>query len=116
MNDANIIIDNKFVVGDEHHVFFDCEAHELLHFQEGTTIIDILVHFGIFPSKSQARKNWKNAKIEIAAGWTDFTDDEFQPHISRDGARSQRGFGKKKLKIFILNPTKENIEEIKNDS
>tara|TARA_Y100000310_G_C20593346_1_gene769240 strand:- start:1178 stop:1357 length:180 start_codon:yes stop_codon:yes gene_type:complete len=56
---------------------------------EGTDIFDLLVNIGLFPSKSQARKNWKREK-EIPAGFSDF------PNL-----------GKKKLRMTILNPIEE---------
>jgi hypothetical protein len=48
---------------------------------------DVLVLCGIFPSKSQARKNWKTTGKDIPPGWTELYS-----------------IGKMKVGIFIWNP------------
>lgn len=52
-------------------------------FSRDSSLLDILVHFGIFPSKGQARKNWKG---DIAIP---------------DGLNVWRAVGKKKLDLWI---------------
>lgn len=38
--------------------------------EEGSDILDLLVKMGIFPSRGQARKNWRGP-VEIPGGWTE---------------------------------------------
>jgi len=52
----------------------------------GTTMLDVLVEFGFFPSKSEARRNWKR-EFDIADGWSEFLS-----------------IGKKRRNIFIWKP------------
>jgi len=68
--ECNFIVLNEHLVGNEIEAFFDGEAVEWI--EPETTMWDLLVRCGIFPSKSQARKapKWKNAG-ETPKGWTD---------------------------------------------
>ena len=45
------------------------------------TMLDVLVHAGIFPSKGQARKNWKG-EVEIPMGFTQITAGKLRTLIS----------------------------------
>lgn len=80
----NYLIDNGNLRGDESAVFFDGEPCTIL--PASTTMPDILVLAGVFPSKGQARKdpNWPNA---VPMGWTDY-----------------QGIGRSKKRITILKP------------
>lgn len=49
-------------------LFFD---NEDVTFVPGGDMFDILVQVGIFPSRSQARKNWIKTGREIPDGFTD---------------------------------------------
>lgn len=78
-------------------MFFDAEDVTLI--QPNSTMLDVLVHVGIFSSKSQDRKNWNNIaskldlkSFEIPEGWSDFDK-----------------VGKLKHRITILNATPLNL-------
>ena len=71
----------NFVINNEHRTQFDEHFIEVLfgplddnetieEMGPETTVWDILVLCEIFPSKSQARKNWKHG--ELKPGWNDF--------------------------------------------
>lgn len=80
--DKNFIVNKEGFVGDEQALFFDNEPIEFV--PNTWTMIDLLVHVGLFPSKGQARKNWKQ-ETEIPEGFSQFV------------------VGKLKNKITILN-------------
>src|SRR6266853_62538 len=55
----------------------DGDRAELFHAEDevdyvepGVDMLDLLVDLGMFPSRGQARKNWRGP-IEIPAGWTE---------------------------------------------
>jgi len=66
--DRNFIIDTGLQTDADFRVLFDGEPVEIR--PVGTTLADLLVECGIFPSKSQARKN---GYLELPTGWTDLT-------------------------------------------
>lgn len=87
----NIIINNGNTLVTDAALLFgkvDSEEHEPVEVMEvGTTFADLLVKFGIFPSKGQARKSgWDKP---IPDGWTEIQ------------------VGKMKHKFFIWNPSNE---------
>ena len=86
MIDMDIII-GKALLGDVDLFFGPLSPGEFVEeLKEDTTMPDILVHCGIFPSKSQARKNgWNKERLEVPSGFSQFT------------------IGKLKHKITILN-------------
>ena len=77
---------SEFAVLIEHPNF--SKRDERLIFGEGAfvrlprtaTMIDVLVAAGIFPSKSQARKNWKG-ETTIGIGITEFTAGKLRTEI-----------------------------------
>ncbi|MDE2425664.1 MAG: hypothetical protein KGO96_07140 [Elusimicrobia bacterium] len=65
---------------------FDLKENEPIVFvKHNTSMIDLLVELGLFPSKGQARKNWWGP-VELPDGWFQFS------------------FGKRKIDIAIWNP------------
>ena len=88
----NLIISNQFVCeGDREALFPD---NELVHIiREGNTVLrdmlDVLVVLKCFPSKSQARKNWKGS-VAFPTGWSEFRIGKHKAH---------------KVHICIWNPT-----------
>lgn len=90
MHEFNFIVNNEYHRPDDADVFFDGEECELV--PPGTDMFDILVRCGIFPSKSQARKDGRWPQ-EIPPGWNDY-----------------QGLGRWKKRITIFNPTKGNMQ------
>ena len=91
-NDLNIVIENEHCRKDMLHLFF--ETDDLITFLPAeTTLADIGVLLGLFPSKGQARKNGWNGEIEN--GWTE-----------------KLGVGKLKKNLWIWKPIKCTIDEI----
>lgn len=85
----NYIIENEFVIGDESKVFFGGESVTTL--PATTSLCDILVNLGVFPSKSQARKNgYADWATSCPPGFNSFK------------------VGKTKKDVTILNPTRYN--------
>ena len=84
MTSLNILVLNGFVQeSDRENIFSD---EEVMAVSPLTSMIDLVVRIGAFPSKSQARKNWKGAS-EIPDGFTE--------HF----------IGKKKRHLCIWNPS-----------
>ena len=83
-NELNIVIRNNHFREDMVGLFF--RPDDVITFlPETSTLADIGVLMGLFPSKGQARKNgWAG---EIDGGWTD-----------------ERGLGKLKKDLFIWKP------------
>lgn len=82
------VVDNGNLLGDEHELFFQCPAEDVITLDKDATMADILVHCGVFRSKSQARKDQKwGQKLDIHLGFT---------HIP--------SLGKKRRNIAILKP------------
>jgi len=85
MNFLNIIVDNGNVWdGDKELIFGDEEA---VRVSPNTTIFDLLIMIEAFPSKNQAKKNWKHGST-IPSGFSEFF------------------IGKLKRHLVIWNPTK----------
>lgn len=84
---VNILIANRFLVGDEKELFFDGEEVEL--YPTDTDFWTILVDYGIMTSRSECRRNNKPREIP----------DGFSEHVH----------GKLKHKITILKPTQDNL-------
>lgn len=84
--DQNFAVDNMCLSTKDSELFFQDEPVVLL--PTTSTMLDILVSLGIFPSKGQAKKNgWEGEKAKIPPG--------FSEHV----------IGKLKHRITILNPT-----------
>jgi len=70
-------IDKNFVVINEHYrkdiqdLIFDCEP--VAQLESNKTMIDVLVEYGIFKSRGDAKKNWTKG-IEIPFGFSDFNN------------------------------------------
>lgn len=71
--DVNVIVDNE-------NLKPNADLIPLLFLDErfntvgtSTTMWDLLAVFQFFPSKSQARKNWRQTGREVPAGFTTFT-------------------------------------------
>jgi hypothetical protein len=86
MNHLNVIVDNGSILPSDKEILF--EEEDVIVVPPDTTMFDLLVMLGSFPSKSQARKNWK-AGGEIPIGWSEFF------------------VGKKKRHLCIWNPSEE---------
>jgi hypothetical protein len=85
--DWNIIIDGFTLPGDHNLIFGN---QDVQHFPSNISFADIMVHFGIFPSKGQARKNgWDK---DIPWGFSEWT------------------VGKLKHRLTIWKPSQEWIE------
>lgn len=85
----NFVIINEHLKSNDIELFFGEEESHIINLQKmaaNSTIWDVLVAAGIFPSKSQARKDPRFNDGNIADGVTDFT------------------IGKKKTRIFIFKP------------
>jgi len=88
--EVNLVVNNGNVFGDESDLFFGGESISFI--SPNVDMWEILVRTSIFPSRSQARKNWKHSGEKIPDGFSDFE------HI-----------GKLHHRITILNPTIENL-------
>lgn len=84
--DKNFIVQNGNVLDGDKEALFGDEPVEFI--PPSTTMFDILVVSGIFPSKSQARKNWTRTGETIPDGFSSF-----------------ERIGKLKHRIHIWNPT-----------
>lgn len=82
--DLNIIIVNGFIEEEDKELIFQDE--DVVMRSPLTDIHDLLLELGSFPSKSQARKNWKGPKT-IPDGFSEFS------------------VGKLRRKLTIWNPT-----------
>jgi hypothetical protein len=84
--DRCFVVQNENLDKRDFDLFFaECEVEVL---PAGTSMLDVLVECGIFPSKGQARKNgWKDDKSIIPDGFSEVV------------------VGKKKHCITILNPS-----------
>lgn len=92
MQELNVIIMNEFVEENDAEIVFD-DAEVLLIRKDNPRIkdvLDLLVIMECFPSKSQARKNWKGP-IEWPDGFSEFT------------------IGKLKRTLCIWNPTAKTV-------
>jgi hypothetical protein len=89
MSEFNFLILNGNEKEGDCELFFGCPKEEVVQvpIDSKWDMFDILVCSGIFPSKGQARKNWKKTDGEIPAGFSDFAK-----------------LGKLNCRITILNP------------
>ena len=72
IQELNIIIGNPILLLNQdliHHLFKN-EEYRLI--PEDCDMYDLLVLLGIFPSKSEARKNWTRTGKEISSGYNEF--------------------------------------------
>lgn len=85
-HEVNIIVWNDHVQpGDKASLFLD---EPVIHIEPGEMdVIDLLVAMGVFPSRGQARKNWRGPQ-EIPSGFSDF-----------------EGIGKMRRRLTIWNPS-----------
>jgi len=83
VRDFNCMVSGHLAPGDREAIF----GNEPVEFFDRATIFDILVAAGCFPSKNEARKNWRGIQT-LPEGYT-----ELGP------------IGKQKLHIFIWNPS-----------
>ena len=67
--EANFIVDNGNLRGDEETIFFQGETCR--HVPEGTDMLNLLCMMGVFQSRGQARKNWTRTGPVILEGFTD---------------------------------------------
>lgn len=91
MQDLRVIINNKNVQDtDKWNLFEDDEVMVIFpgnpRFKD---MLDLLIHMGAFPSRSQARKNWKGP-IEFPLGFNEFV-----------------AIGKLKRSLAIWNPSEQ---------
>ena len=73
--DINIVIVNPHHDKKMEEALFRKTDDDLFYYfveEPGFDMFDILVRIGMFPSKNQARKNWKRTDKEIPAGWSEF--------------------------------------------
>jgi hypothetical protein len=83
-SDVNVVIGDDNVSQDDVDFLFCNEGW--ISMPKSTTIIDVLVHFKFFASKSDARRNWKRGDID--EGWNEFL-----------------AIGKLRRNIFVWKPT-----------
>ena len=67
---ANIIVEASALEANEDLIPLLFGDEDVLYISPNTTMPDLLAQFGLFKSKSEARKNWKRTGIEIPGGWT----------------------------------------------
>ena len=90
------VIDNGNLQGDEHDLFFQCPKEDVVVLHKDATMADVLVHAGIFKSKTQVRKDQKWGKnLELHWGF------DHHPRI-----------GKKRMNIAIFKPEHSNRPSI----
>lgn len=63
----NVIVESASLRDSDAEYFGDEPA---MLVPEGTDMLQLLVELGSFPSRGQARKNWKGP-VEIPPGWTE---------------------------------------------
>lgn len=78
MDFLNVIIDNGNVRESDRDDIFPADEEVNLLPPE-TDIFDLLVMLGAFPSKTQARKNWKHGPIPD--GWSEFYVGKLRRHL-----------------------------------
>jgi hypothetical protein len=69
--EVNFIVNNEFATPKFDAKSFGLEPFELI--DSSATMIEVLVQAGIFPSKNQARSNWKRG-VEIPHGCSEWLD------------------------------------------
>jgi len=65
----NFIVKNGFELEGDKELFFQGEPVEFI--PNEWKMADLLVHVGVFKSKSQARQNWRKTGEAIPDGFTD---------------------------------------------
>lgn len=84
MNQDNFfIMKNGLQFDTDKELFFNTQDVSIIPSE--STILDVLVTLGVFPSKGQAKKNWKG-EVRIPEGFS-----------------AIEGIGKLKINVFILN-------------
>jgi len=93
MDFLNAVIDNGNVWPSDCDSLFPTNE-EVLFFSSDTDIFDLLILIGAFPSRSQARKNWKHGSLQ--SGWSEFFVGKIKRHLciwnpleESDGARNR---------------------------
>ena len=89
---VNFIVNNKSLKANEDLLPMLFGEETTIPIAPDYTIYDILTMLGLFPSKSEARKNWKRTGKDIPVGFT-----------------SLEGVGKMRHNIYIWNPIGETI-------
>lgn len=66
MNDFNAVIHhpNRCEFDDELDRRIVFESDDIVYFPVGSTIFDVLVKAGFFPSKNEARRNWDRGELK----------------------------------------------------
>ena len=81
MNFLNVVVSNEYVQEyDRNTLFPDNEDVLVLWPGHKKDIYDLLIIIGAFPSKSQARKNWKGPSY-IPTGWNEFWVAKAKRHL-----------------------------------
>ena len=86
MDFLNVIVSNNFVRETDKDLLFPKNEKVIFINPRKTDIFDLLVKLGSFPSRGQAKKNWKQCE-DLPSGWNEFL------------------VGKKKRHLCIWNPT-----------
>jgi hypothetical protein len=87
-----VVLNNHFAPDLCESLFGPLEWDEsiiMLSPEDKRDVLDLLVEMGVFPSKGQARKNWKGS-VTIPSGFSDFA-----------------GIGKMRRRLTIWNPMEE---------
>lgn len=96
-NEFDFVVNNEFVRGDESEVFFSGDEIELI--REDADCVQILYLAGIFPSRSQAMRNFSNFKNKFGV----------EKNVLPKGFIQFRA-GKTGKLITVLNPTEDNLQ------
>lgn len=97
-NNKDFVVNNEFVVGDESEVFFSGDDIELI--RSDADLPQVLYKAGVFPSRTQAKKNLKPWLDKLGLKNKELPDGFIQFRA-----------GKKNFLVTVLNPTKENIPD-----
>jgi hypothetical protein len=86
--DFNVVIDNEHLEDNKDllPILFG-ENTSLSTFEANDDMFTVLVDFGLFSSRSEAKKNWVRTGRDIPEGWSAF-----------------EGIGKKKHNLYIFKP------------
>lgn len=79
MDYLNVIVMNGFVRGEDKPALFPNDE-DVLEVSPLTDIWDLLLMLGAFPSRGQAKKNWKGPK-QIPDGWSEFYVGKIRRHL-----------------------------------
>ncbi len=81
MNFLNVIVESDHVLDtDRGSLFPDSEDVLIIRPGNNKDMFDLLVLLGAFPSRSQARKNWKGTQA-IPEGWSEFFVGKKKRHL-----------------------------------